>query len=1184
MISRLCSRRLVRLAGSALAIALMSGASFGGSYSLTQSRTSYTHKLQGGPNVPGSPLNFYSVDVASGYKATVEIAVTKINRVQCDGHSLSAFLNDQQRAIGANNTWTFQLTSSAQIRMEADAWGPQISWREPIYSTGSLGVIILGYVDHYYTSYYSEFTYTITVSYAAIQVAKPANDDFVSARSLTSLSGYTTGTNVGATRQADEPFAADFATDTTTVWWKWQAPSSGNVQFDTIGSSFDTQMGIYVGDSLSTLEQVAKNDDSAGNGTASKCAFACTAETVYYVCVGGYKGATGSIKLNWVLTAPPMPPDNITVTTNLTSGVSIRWPSVPSAVGYVIARIDDDLNEESGVIFETTGISYLDDTAEPGRTYLYSVVAYNEAGVSDVGNYAYGIRAVALTVLPEEILSVAEGTNVHAVVSTTANWIGTSSDAWISVSPESGSSNGCLNVIVAANPSVYARSGVVTFMADGGDGPDPVAVVPVEQRGVPIIVTFSGNGGSPDVQTGSYSAGEPYGTFPEPPVRTGYVFDGWYSAETRIETTARVPAENLTLEARWSPVGYSVAFHSEHLGIGSGSMAEQPMAYDSGTNLNACAYSRLGYQFVGWAEEADGDPVYADGAGVLNLATSSGVRIDLYAVWEAVELAHTATVAGVTAAVRWPWSGKIDVDYMLECDASNAMAYVDLSARDEDRQRNLLPVTLTGDGGRKAIHAGVRRLTWDVAADYPGFDTSALMVDIVPCVVSLSHVEDIVVSQSVAAVGIELSWPETADARAYEVWRTSTDGGGTPRLLATVADLAYVDAGVTDGQAYRYWVRPVGDLGVADMGDGIACRCDVTVSFDGNGGTVATTSLRYAATRPYGTFPAANRLGYLLSGWTTDSDGTNRIDDSSLVPTNDVRLYAQWTPVTYTIAFDANGEDGDMEPMILHYDETATLPSNSFVSADLDFAGWALSSTGGCVYADRAEVRNLASSESDTVVLYARWAPRAPLNVAASSGTSTEGIEITWDPSPAAASYIVYRSMTDSYSARTKIAETQTCSYLDTAPRMCESATYWIVAVTDGAVKLYSKVSSGAKGKKKAVVDSYYVSKCYVRTDNLLYPWDEVILSPTVRYRDGSTAIVTASWSYNSRYASVIWVDAGSWHPEGYRYLAQGSATWTSSEVSRGYISATVTATSYVDGVSYTATLYLTILYHEDPW
>ena len=86
------------------------------------------------------------------------------------------------------------------------------------------------------------------------------------------------------------------------VWWTWTAPSSGSVQIDTIGSSFDTILGVYTGSSVSSLTTVASDDDSGGNYT-SKVTFNAVAGTVYQIAVDGVqRGGSGNITLHVSLT------------------------------------------------------------------------------------------------------------------------------------------------------------------------------------------------------------------------------------------------------------------------------------------------------------------------------------------------------------------------------------------------------------------------------------------------------------------------------------------------------------------------------------------------------------------------------------------------------------------------------------------------------------------------------------------------------------------------------------------------------------------------------------------------------------------------------------------------------------------------------------------------------------------
>jgi Metallo-peptidase family M12/FG-GAP-like repeat/Carboxypeptidase regulatory-like domain len=133
-------------------------------------------------------------------------------------------------------------------------------------------------------------------------VSPPANDNFANAQRISGTAGSLSSNNVGATKEPGEPNHGQNSGGTS-VWFVWQAPSSGFVIFTTTGSSFDTLMGGYTGLNVSSLTEHDADDDDPGGGLQSKVNFNVNAGTDYYIAVDGYNGATGSIVLNWNLAA-----------------------------------------------------------------------------------------------------------------------------------------------------------------------------------------------------------------------------------------------------------------------------------------------------------------------------------------------------------------------------------------------------------------------------------------------------------------------------------------------------------------------------------------------------------------------------------------------------------------------------------------------------------------------------------------------------------------------------------------------------------------------------------------------------------------------------------------------------------------------------------------------------------------
>ena len=114
--------------------------------------------------------------------------------------------------------------------------------------------------------------------------------------------------------------------------------------------------------------------------------------------------------------------------------------------------------------------------------------------------------------------------------------------------------------------------------------------------------------------------------------RTGYTFDGWYTAETGGEkvTTATAFTDDTTLYPRFVAKTYTVSFNINY--TGGTNPASQKVTYDS-TYGNLPTPTRTGYTFLGWYT------AMAGGTKVENTTrVSRTVSHTLYAHWEVVEI------------------------------------------------------------------------------------------------------------------------------------------------------------------------------------------------------------------------------------------------------------------------------------------------------------------------------------------------------------------------------------------------------------------------------------------------------------------------------------------------------------------------------------------------------------------
>ncbi len=122
----------------------------------------------------------------------------------------------------------------------------------------------------------------------------PFNDAFANASVISGASSTVRAASIGATTETGEPAVTS---GSASLWWKWTAPSSGATVVDTTGSNFDTIATVYTGTTLSSLSQVATNDNYNSSQT-SRLTFSAVAGTTYSIAIDGKNGAVGMVVLS----------------------------------------------------------------------------------------------------------------------------------------------------------------------------------------------------------------------------------------------------------------------------------------------------------------------------------------------------------------------------------------------------------------------------------------------------------------------------------------------------------------------------------------------------------------------------------------------------------------------------------------------------------------------------------------------------------------------------------------------------------------------------------------------------------------------------------------------------------------------------------------------------------------------
>lgn len=162
-------------------------------------------------------------------------------------------------------------------------------------------------------------------------------------------------------------------------------------------------------------------------------------------------------------------------------------------------------------------------------------------------------------------------------------------------------------------------------------------------------------------------------------------------------------------------------------------------------------------------------------------------------------------------------------------------------------------------------------------------------------------------------------------------------------------------------------------------------RAEYTVTYKGNGGSYNGTD-QWSNKAIFGNDYVTKenmfeRIGYEFAGWNTEADGSGDDWTKNIgVPIKwtleeNLTLYAQWKPITYTIVYNGNGHtSGSMKDQTLTYDKEETLYKNQYKKDNADFIEWNTKPDGtGTKFKDQQKVKNLTTKKGETITLYAIW-------------------------------------------------------------------------------------------------------------------------------------------------------------------------------------------------------------------
>lgn len=418
------------------------------------------------------------------------------------------------------------------------------------------------------------------------------------------------------------------------------------------------------------------------------------------------------------------------------------------------------------------------------------------------------------------------------------------------------------------------------------------------------------------------------------PTRVGYKFAGWYDGASKSTNTFTMPAGGKTLRAEWTPIKYSIEFDGNS---GTGTMPVQAFEYDLNQALSKNDFTKAGYSFTGWSTKK-GDPiVYTDEQAILNLTTTDGDKIKLYANWKADDQTVTFDVNGGDAAsnpanIVQPTDSTVDLTKVKDPTRTGYIfqGWYEASAKAND--------TFTMPAGGKNLRAEWKAIKYSIE-----FDSNSG-------------------KGTMADQALEYDLSEALSKNDFTKAGYSFTGWSAKKgdPVAYSDEQVVQNLTATDGEKLTLFANWKAD--------------DQTVTFDVNGGDESTKPADIVqvtdSTVDLTAVDAPTRTGYIFDGW---YEAATKADDSFTMPAGGKALQAKWTPIKYSVKFDSNSGTGKMSDQAFEYDAEQKLSKNDFAKAGYSFTGWSSKKDGEVDYKDEEALKNLTTTNGETITVYAIW-------------------------------------------------------------------------------------------------------------------------------------------------------------------------------------------------------------------
>ena len=416
------------------------------------------------------------------------------------------------------------------------------------------------------------------------------------------------------------------------------------------------------------------------------------------------------------------------------------------------------------------------------------------------------------------------------------------------------------------------------------------------------------------------------------PVKTGYVFGGYFSECPENNATINATekgtkyidadgnfivsnmefTKNITLYAKWTPAQYTVVYDSNG---GNGAIDSTSHIYDVLVKLPENTFVKSGTSFAGWNTEKDGSGTsFADKQDVMNLTTTDGDTVTLYAQWTN-NIVVTLNAMGAENSYRSNLYMTPDKDAVYgEPDCINTISNVSIPAKTGYIFKGYYTLD---NNNTKAYHIDKTGVVQESLKSLQG-ESILLHADWTPITYTVAY-----------QGGGATNGSTTSSTHTYDKVEALTANGFTRQYTVTYNYNGNGSANTTATTAYNFagWMA---ENGLVYANNASALNLKSTQ------GATTTMTARWTATSV--TLPTPTRTNYTFAGWYNSSNTRVGGGGDSYTPTANVELHAKWKA---TVTLDANGGSVSTKSIEIFSDGTYSGLNNiKPARANYDFVGW----------------------------------------------------------------------------------------------------------------------------------------------------------------------------------------------------------------------------------------------------